>query len=281
MASLKRFNNKVMVITGGGGGLGQQLSVDFAKRGWKVCVSDVDLARARETVQLVDQNGGKGIAFQCDVTKIDDIQKTADTVLNKWGSVDIIINNAGVPVGGLIKNVPMDDWRWIMNINLMGTIHGCKVFTPIFESQGGGHIVNIASIAGIVSLAGQGPYSASKAAIISLSETLKIELAAKKIGVTVACPSYFLTDFLKNLRYSDEHMKKMSEAFYKKCKSTPEGVSKCVIKAVEKNSLYAFPYFDAKFYYKFKRLAPETYFKLSGFLYGKGILDKMLGMNVE
>lgn len=275
---MKRFPRKRIVITGAGSGLGKTLALDFAKLGWNVAVSDINIQRAEETLKQVEDAGGTGIALHCDVARWEDVKKLADTVTDQWDGADIIVNNAGVPVVGFVEKIPVEDWRWIISINLMGVVHGCKAFIPIFQRQGAGHIVNIASSAGIVSLAEMAPYNVTKAGVISLSETLRAELSGRNIGVTVVCPTFFKTNLMEQARYTDDHQIKMAKAFFEKSMCTAQDVSRDIIRSVKKNKLYVLTQIDAKIYWRFKRFFPQFFHDFMGWVYRKKFLDKVLGI---
>ncbi len=275
---MKKYPEKRIVITGAGSGLGRTLAVDFAKMRWRVAVSDMIQSRIDETVDAVNDAGGEGFGVLCDVSKFDDVEKLAEKAISKWDGVDIIVNNAGVPAVGHMEKVPLHDWQWIIDINLMGVIYGCRTFLPIFKRQGAGHIVNIASAAGIVSLAEMGPYNVTKAGVISLSETLRMELSGQNIGVTAVTPTFFRTNLMDQARYTDDHQLVRAEAFFEKSYCDVNHVSKKVMKAIGKNQLYVLPQFDARFYWRFKRFAPQKFFDFMGLLYRKGWLDKFLGI---
>ena len=276
---MDRFKTKTVVITGAGSGFGRGLALDFAKLGWKVAVSDINMERAEESVRLVNGAGGQGIAIRCDVTKPEEVQGLADAVISKWGTADIIINNAGVPVLGFMEKITLEDWRFEIDVMLMSVIYGCRTFIPIFKKQGWGHIVNTASAAGIVSLPEMSPYNVTKAGVISLSETLRGELRGSNIGVTVVCPSFFKTNLMDNIRYTDERQFKMGHAFFDKFSfGTIESVSRCTFKAIKKNRLYVLPQWDAKFNWFMKRMTPHTFFNINAFLYSRGFLDWILGI---
>lgn len=275
---MKRFPRKRIIITGAGSGLGKTLALDFAKLGWNVAVSDIHTQRAKETLRQVEDAGGTGIALHCDVARWEDVKKLADTVADQWGGADIIVNNAGVPVVGFVEKIPVKDWRWIISINLMGVVHGCKAFIPIFQRQGAGHIVNIASSAGIVSLAEMAPYNVTKAGVISLSETLRAELSGRNIGVTVVCPTFFKTNLMEQARYTDDHQIKMAKAFFEKSMCTVQDVSRHIIRSVKKNRLYVLTQIDAKIYWRFKRFFPQLFHEFIGLVYRKKFLDKSLGI---
>jgi short-subunit dehydrogenase len=219
------------------------------------------------------------MAIKCDVTKPEEVQGLADAVISKWGTVDIIINNAGVPVLGFMEKITLEDWRFEIDVMLMSVIYGCRTFIPIFKKQGWGHIVNTASSAGICSLPEMSPYNVTKAGVISLSETLRGELKGSNIGVTVVCPTFFKTNLMDQARSTDEHQLKMGEAFFNKFSfGTVESVSSATLNAIKKNKLYVLPQPDSKLFWFMKRMTPNTYYNVNAFLYSRGILDKILGI---
>lgn len=276
---MQRFKTKTVVITGAGSGLGRGLAIEFAKLGWNVAVCDINGDRADESVRFVDNAGGHGLPVRCDVTRWEEMQRLADAVIAKWGAADIIINNAGVPVVGFMEKIPLEDWKFEIDMMLMSVIYGCRIFIPIFKKQGWGHIVNTASAAGIVSMPEMSPYNVTKAGVISLSETLRVELRGSNIGVTVICPTFFKTNLMDQARYTDERQLKMANAFFSKFSlGTIESVSRAALKAIRKNKLYVLPQPDAKLIWLMKRMTPHSYYNINGFFYSRGWLDKRLGI---
>ena len=275
---MNRFKKKTVVITGAGSGLGRMLALDFSKLAWRVVVSDINLERAEETVRLMNGNG-QGLVVKCDVTKPEEVEALADTVLAAWGSADIIINNAGVPVVGFMEKITLEDWKFEIDMMLMSVIYGCRTFIPIFKKQGWGHIVNVASSAGIVSLPEMSPYNATKAGVISLSETLRVELKGSNIGVTVVCPTFFKSNLLDQFRVTDERQLRMADSFFNRFSfGTAESVSTATLKAIKKNKLFVLPQPDAKLFWFMKRMAPNTFFNVNAFMYARGIMDRILGI---
>ena len=197
-------DSKSAVITGAASGIGRALAVAWARRGWKIGIADIDVEGAERTLGMVEQVGGMGDIFKCDVSNLDDVQAMADHFFAAWGKVDILVNNAGIAVMGFVGEVPLKEWQRVMDINLWGVIYGCHAFVPRMREQGGGNIVNLASSAGVVSMSEMGPYNTTKASVISLSETLRTELASDGIGVTVVCPMFIDTDILKTASYTTE-----------------------------------------------------------------------------
>jgi NAD(P)-dependent dehydrogenase (short-subunit alcohol dehydrogenase family) len=275
---MKKFPKKRIMVTGAGSGLGRAIALEFASLGWRICVADINSERADETLGFIKTKGGEGLSYSCDVTKPDKIEDMAAHLKETWGGVDIIVNNAGVAAAGFMEKIPLETWDWIMDINLKSVIYGCRTFIPMMAEQGGGHIVNVASNAGIASLPEMACYNVTKAGVISLSETLRTELKPKKIGVSVIAPTFFKTNLMDQFTSSDERQKKMANAFFSKARVSSQDVARHVVKVVKKDRLYAITQSDGKFVWLCKRLTPETFFNVMGWGYKKGIMDKILGM---
>ena len=284
---MDRFPEKRILITGAGSGLGRALSLEFARKRWRVCVTEINRQTAEETVRLVDGEGGEGIEVICDVTKEEDLQKAATHILEEWGGVDIMVNNAGAAGFGYFEKIPRDMWEWIFELNLKSVINGCRIFIPIMEAQKGGHIVNIASIAGLLSLPEMCSYSVTKAGVVSLSETLRSELSRKNIGVTVVCPTYFKTNEMNSFVSPDERQRELANAIRNRSSKilrilssdkTAEDVARYVVKSIDRNRLYSIPQFDGRFLWTLKRYFPEFYYRMVSILYRKGYFDKIFGI---
>ena len=194
---MKRLQGKRAAITGAGSGLGRALSLELAKQGWRILVADIQEERAQETLHLVTQAGGSGEAFCCDVTAKNQVAAMADKVFREWGGVDLLINNAGVSMAGFVGRSPLENWQWIVDIDLWGVIYGCHYFIPQMKKMGVGHIVNIASNAGISSLPEMAAYNVAKAGVISLSETLRSELAPYNMALLQYAPHFLPLTFWK------------------------------------------------------------------------------------
>jgi NAD(P)-dependent dehydrogenase (short-subunit alcohol dehydrogenase family) len=269
---MKRLKGKRAAITGAGSGLGRALSLELAKQGWRILVTDIQEKRAQETLHLVTQAGGTGDALYCDVTAKNQVAAMADKMFCEWGGVDLLINNAGVSMAGFVGKSPLENWQWIVDIDLLGVIYGCHFFIPHMKKMGAGHIVNIASNAGIASLPEMAAYNVTKAGVISLSETLRSELAPYNIGVTAVCPSFFTSNLLENFRYDTEEQYRIAEKLFNWWFSMDSHVvARRVLRAVQKNKLYVLPQIDAKFVWYAKRFFPSAYFAVISFCYRRGI----------
>ena len=193
---MKDFQGKVAVITGGASGLGRAMAERFAREGMSIVLADVEptaLARAEAEMKAA---GAKVIGVRTDVSKAADVEALAQKTLAAFGAVHLLANNAGVAEGGNVWDNTVADWEWVLGVNMWGVIHGVRVFTPIMLAQGGeGHIVNTASVAGLISPPGMGIYCVSKHAVVTLSECLHHDLAQKtdKLKCSVLCPAYVPT----------------------------------------------------------------------------------------
>jgi NAD(P)-dependent dehydrogenase (short-subunit alcohol dehydrogenase family) len=176
-------------VTGGGSGIGRALALALAREGARVAVADIDEAAAAETARQAAAAGGEAIALQTDVADREAVEALADAVFARYGATHVLCNNAGVVVYGGLEAATWRDWQWVLGVNLWGVIHGLLAFLPRMIAQGpGGHVVNTASMAGLVASRGLGVYTASKYAVVGLSEALAKDLAPYGIGVTVVCP---------------------------------------------------------------------------------------------
>jgi len=264
------------VITGAGSGLGRALAVQLARRRGRILVTDIDLAAAEETVRLVEAAGGEAAAMVCDVTEVDAVEAAAAEVERRWGGADILVNNAGVAAGGLVGEQSLDDWRWIVGINLWGVIHGCHVFAPRFRKRGSGYILNVASAAGFVSLPEMASYNVTKAGVIALSETLWGELSGCGVQVSVACPSFFKTEIMNAFRSPSGRQRVMAANLFRRSHSTADDVAAAALAGLESGAFYVVPHSEGKLAWRLKRFNPALYLAgLRGLLYSFG-LDRQL-----
>ena len=186
---MESLRDKVAVVTGGASGIGRELCRSFARAGARVVVADVDDARMAETAAAVKQDGGAAITVRTDVSRLSDVQALAERAYAQWGAVHVLCNNAGVTVHGGLESATHRDWEWVIGVNLWGVIHGIEAFVPRMVAKGEpGHIVNTASMAGLIASQGLGVYNTTKYAVVGLSETLQKDLRSYNIGVSVLCP---------------------------------------------------------------------------------------------
>ena len=186
---MKTLEGKVAVVTGGGSGIGRALALGLARQKARVVVADVDESDAAETVRQVSALGGEGLAVRTDVSDRGQVGALADRVFDHYGATHVLCNNAGVVVHGGLEAATWEDWQWLVGVNLWGVVHGLMAFLPRMIASGeGGHVVNTASMAGLIASQGLGVYNTTKYAVVGLSETLAKDLRPHGIGVTVVCP---------------------------------------------------------------------------------------------
>jgi NAD(P)-dependent dehydrogenase (short-subunit alcohol dehydrogenase family) len=183
------FKDKVAVVTGGGSGIGRALALALAREGARVVVADIDEAAMEAVVREARGHGVDALPVRTDVTDLAQVQGLADRAWREFGAVHVLCNNAGVAAWGSLENATHRDWQWVLGVNLWGVIHGIEAFVPRMIAGGQrGHIVNTASMAGLIASQGLGVYNTSKYAVVGLSETLAKDLKTYGIGVSVLCP---------------------------------------------------------------------------------------------
>lgn len=192
------LTGKVAVVTGGASGIGRAMASRFVAEGMHVVIADIEDEPLAATAAEI---GALGV--HTDVTDHDSVAALADLTMERFGAVHVVCNNAGVGGGGLIKDLTLKDWKWVVDVNLWGVVHGLTSFLPhLLANRDGGHVVNTASVAGLVAGPGIGPYNAAKAGVVSISETLRAELAAEgsPVRVSVLCPGYVRTNIFTSQR---------------------------------------------------------------------------------
>jgi len=253
------------VVTGGGSGLGRALCLEVARRGGRVVVSDVDLAGAEETAAQVRGAGSEAFVVECDVRDPEAVERLSARADELLGVTDLLCNNAGVAVGGPFTEIPLEDWRWIMDINLWGVIHGCRTFIPKMQERGQGHVINVASAAGLLASPSMAPYNVTKAGVVALSETLYAELKKSGVKVSVLCPMFFQTKIAENARSSgpfDEKTVAVIEKLMRRSKVQAPDVARVALDAVAKGMLYALPMRHGRVLWRVKRSLPQGFYDL-------------------
>lgn len=242
------FQGRVAVITGGGGGIGAAMAAAFAARGARLVLADVDDVAMRRVAGPLEAGGTEVLCVKTDVTDLDSVRALADAAERRLGAAHIVCNNAGVATFGEIVSSTHADWAYTIGVNLWGVVHGIEVFAPRLIARGnGGHIVNTASMAGLVGMRWLGVYSASKFAVVGLSEALHRELQDHGIGVSVLCPMIVETPINENsVRNRPAALRNPGETFVPPAAAMaggtipPDEVARRVVRAIDRKDLYIF-----------------------------------------
>jgi NAD(P)-dependent dehydrogenase (short-subunit alcohol dehydrogenase family) len=232
------------VVTGGASGIGRAMALALARDGARVVVADVDERGMDDVVHQVRARGGEAVAVRTDVSDRDQVQALAGRAFEAFGDVHVLCNNAGVVTHGGLETATHRDWQWVLGVNLWGVIHGIEAFVPrMIAQKAGGHIVNTASMAGLIATRGLGVYNTSKYAVVGLSETLAKDLKPYRIGVSVLCPMGVDTQIRAAGRNRPESLKNAQEIAAEPVELigrtlAPETVSEMVMAAIRDDRLY-------------------------------------------
>ncbi len=248
---------QTVFITGGASGLGFALASQYLQAGWQVAVGDRD---AVALVRALDGELAGAFGMVCDVTLDADLERARDAVLARWGSIDLIYNNAGVALAGSLEDGLPGDWQWIIDTNLMGVVRGCRIFAPVLRAQGRGRLVNIASMAGMIHPPGMSAYCATKAAVVALSEVLEIELAGSGVGVSVVCPGFFRTALARHGRASSPVLRQVAERLVGGAAVSADAVATKIRAGVARGHFFILTHRLERGLWWLKRLLPHTWF---------------------
>ncbi|WP_101946359.1 SDR family NAD(P)-dependent oxidoreductase [Mycobacterium sp. 3519A] len=256
---MESFEGRATVITGGANGIGFATAREFARRGARVMIADIDRGALDSAVSTLRGDGVDAHGVVCDVRKLDDVTNLADEAFRVYGEVHVVFNNAGIAYAGPIAETSHDDWRFVIDVDLWGPIHGVEAFLPRLIAQGGdSHIVFTSSFAGLIPNVGLGPYCVAKYGVVALAETLAREVRPNGIGVTVLCPMIVETNLLANterVRSSDYGPATPSAAeSVQQLASDPtddsvlavDDVARLTADAILTNRLYALPHRAAR-----------------------------------
>jgi NAD(P)-dependent dehydrogenase (short-subunit alcohol dehydrogenase family) len=210
---MQQLRGKVAVVTGGASGIGFALAERAAREEMLLVVADVEPGALDEAVARLKAMGAEVEGVRTDVTDPVQVQSLADATVERFGGVHLVCNNAGVATGGVSGEMPVESWEWVLGVNMWGVVHVIRTFVPLLIAQPEGHIVNTASVAGLVAAPFMGPYNASKHAAVAISETLHHELAmmAPHVKVSTLCPGWVNTRIFESSRNRPAHLQTPSE----------------------------------------------------------------------
>ena len=234
---MQDLTGKTAIITGGASGIGRATALALSRAGARAVVADIDYEGAASVAREIEQGGGQAIGVRCDVTVDAAFIKLADAALQRFGRVDIVMNNVGVLTSGRPDELPITEWQRIIDINLMSVVRSNHVFLPLLIAQGSGHIVNTGSFAGLYTYAyDRLPYAATKAAIVQMSEGLALYLRPMGIGVTCLCPGPVRTNIMRSLRSFSTGLDVRGPGA-QFAPLEPEAVGEMVVAAIKRNQL--------------------------------------------
>jgi NADP-dependent 3-hydroxy acid dehydrogenase YdfG len=249
---------QTVVITGAGSGLGRAFARLYAAQGARIACADLLPERAAETVAMLD--GAGHLAVQVDVGDDASMQALAAAALDAFGRVDLLINNAGVSSGGGVVESAPDDWPWVININTLGVVRGCRAFVPAMRRAGRGHVLNIASFAALAGAPDIASYAVSKVGALMISESLRAELHGSGVKVSVACPAFFPTRLLESMRCPDENTRRMASKLMQASGETPDSIAAAIAARLARGRFLIIPTRRERMLWRFKRWFPEWYF---------------------
>ncbi len=258
---VRDLTGKQVLVTGAASGIGKETALACARRGANLVICDLDEVGLSDVEKTIRELGRDVIASRVDVSDAEQMRAFAEDVHGQIEAPDILVNNAGVAIGGRFQDTSIEDWNWIVGINLMGVVHGCHHFIPKMVERGrGGHVVIVASAAGYSASSNLAAYNATKFAVLGLGEALQDELRGDGIGVTVICPGLIDTPITHNARLlgeigTDKARGRMIDA-YRKRHYTPARVAGNILKAIGRNRVVAPISIEAWVMYYLKRFAP-------------------------
>lgn len=268
---MENFVNKVAVVTGAGSGIGQALSIELAKLGCQLALSDINaegLAATVDQIHAITREANVHTQV-LDVSKQDDVTSYAQAVFAEFGAVDLLFNNAGVALSAMLDDVSRDDFNWLMNINFWGVVNGCEAFLPLMKQSANAHIINISSVFGMIAVPSQGTYNAAKFAVRGYTECLRQEMAltCPSVMVSTVHPGGISTQIARNARIPEgEDQEALAKQFDEVAHTTPEKAAQIILAGVKKNKARIMVGWDAHIIHFVYRLLGARYMKLTQWL---------------
>ncbi|MDZ4833224.1 MAG: SDR family NAD(P)-dependent oxidoreductase [Candidatus Melainabacteria bacterium] len=261
LVSLSRKHpGKRAFITGAGNGLGLAFAMELAAAGWTIGITDLNKDSLNAAAQMIQNSGGTPVPYLFDVTDYDKFRDSVNNFQQLHGGIDIGINNAGIGCGGFIHELPIESYRKVIEVNLMGVINGCHLFVPIMRLQKTGHILNIASAAAFVAAPRMSAYSSSKAGVVALSESLRSELVDDGVVVSVLMPTYVRTNIGRDSLGSIAD-NQLAQQLVEQSQLTAETVAAVTLQKMNAGALYVVLPAEAEFLWRFKRFMPERFWR--------------------
>ncbi|MEE4262410.1 MAG: SDR family NAD(P)-dependent oxidoreductase [Desulfobacteraceae bacterium] len=251
------FKDKVSIVTGAGSGIGQALAEVLARREAIVILADINGQQVTAVAESITASGYQAVARPVDVSNYDAVSKLVADTVAQHGRLDFMFNNAGIAIGGEVRDCAIDDWRRVLDVNLNGVIYGVDSAYPIMVRQGFGHIVNTASLEGLLPFPGSASYVASKHGVVGLSNALRIEGADLGVKVSVVCPGYIKTAIFRSSKLIKIDREKMLDSLPERLGITPEKCASVILRGVEHNKAIIVVTGLAKILWLLQRISPD------------------------
>ena len=271
------FTDKVAIVTGAASGIGEALGKALAQSGAKPVLADINVSRLNKVAESIIDAGHTAEAIPLDVSNYDDVKKLVDDTASKHGRLDFIFNNAGIAVGAEVRDCSIEDWRNVLNTNLMGVVHGVASAYPLMVQQGFGHIINTASIEGLVPYPATVSYVASKFGVVGLSNSLRIEGRDLGVKVSVVCPGYIKTPIFETSKMIKIDREKVLAELPDRLGITPQECARVILKGVERNKAIIVVTAMAKFLWLLQRISPN----LILWMMGRNLKESRIEMRLE
>jgi short-subunit dehydrogenase len=266
MKGRMQLRNRTAIVTGAAGGIGRAIAISLAGRGCNLALADVNEGGLESTAQLLASHHVQVTCHQLDVSDARSVADFPAIVQSAHPHVDVLINNAGVTIGGTFEQVNDADFEWLFGINFRGVVRMTRAFLPLLKASDDARLVNVSSAFGLLAPAGQAAYAASKFAVRGFSEALRQELASSSVGVTIVYPGGVATSIAQNARipkgFPDEEVRQQTSAIQKMLKMPPEIAGETIVKGIERRQDYVLVGSDAHVLALIARLAPMSYGKL-------------------
>lgn len=255
------------MVTGAGNGIGRATALAFAGKGAQLALADIDVEAIEKVRSEIEERGGLAITIRCDVAIEEEVAASLRRTIDEMGDLHVLVSNAGVSVSGPPEAVPIDDWRWIVDINMWAHVYGVRAALPYFKQQGRGHLVHVASAAGILGTPGLSAYCMTKFAVYGLAESLAVSLHGTDIEVSVVCPLWVDTDIVgrgrvtvdPSLGIDAEATKQLGREMLRSAGIPPEHVAEAIVSGVEERRFLILPHSEVLEFARVKWEDPESY----------------------
>lgn len=261
---MKAFTAAVSVVTGAASGIGREFACALADRGGQIVLADIDEPGLAATAELVVRRGGRAQTVVCDVRQRSEIEALAQATESWAGVPDLVVLNAGILVAGPLDASAADAIERMVEVNVLGVLHGSRIFGARMAARGRGHLLNVGSIAGLLPVPQLSAYAATKAAVVGLSESLHAELRPRGVGVTVLCPSFTRTALVASAPGSDEGMVALGQRMLDRVGARPQRVVAVALRAAARGRLYAVDTLHGRMLWRLKRTAPRLTARVAG-----------------